>query len=323
MKNIRQKIYAYGILRFRFLWLTPCFFIIVLYWGVSSQVRAAVTWEQILTQAAAPPADNRFKYGRVSLHQYGDLRLPPGNGPFPVAVVIHGGCWSSEYTQRDIANLSAALTRKGIATWTLEFRRVGNIGGGWPGTFLDVAGGTDFLHSIAAEYSLDLDRVIAVGHSSGGHLALWLGLRHNLPASSELYAPDPLRLRGVVSLAGITDIRTYGAGAGVCNRAVTALMGGPARRAPGRYRQANPVDLLPAGIPVVLLYGSSDTIVAPGQSRVFARAARNSGDEVELLALKRAGHFDLIATFSEHWRTVEREIVKLLQINGSHADNVP
>ena len=129
-----------------------------------------------LADFANPPADARIPYGDDPL-QFGDLRLPPGGGPHPVAVFVHGGCWLSEYDIAHSSAVTAALAQSGIATWSLEYRRVGDEGGAWPGTLQDVARGADHLRSIAARYRLDLDRVIAAGHSAGGQLALWLAAR--------------------------------------------------------------------------------------------------------------------------------------------------
>src|ERR1044071_5234016 len=136
---------------------------------------------------------NRLTYGQDSL-QFGDLRLPGAAGPNPAAIVVHGGFWRSTYGLDYIGPFCEALTASGLATWNLEYRRIGNTGGGWPGTFEDVAAGCDYLLSIAAESNLDLNRVIAIGHSAGGHLAMWLASRKK-------------PLAGVISLAGVVDLR--------------------------------------------------------------------------------------------------------------------
>src|SRR5215475_9605461 len=143
----------------------------------------------ILTRAATP-ADDRISYGPNEF-QFGELRLPKGakgNGPYPVAIVIHGGCWMAEYGLSYMGHLSAGLTEAGVATWSVEYRRVGNSGGGWPGTFEDVSRAADHLRKISKQYNLDIDRVIAVGHSAGGHLALWLAARKSLPKGSPVYS---------------------------------------------------------------------------------------------------------------------------------------
>lgn len=130
------------------------------------------------------PADARVTYGADPL-QFGDLRLPSGKGPFPVAVVIHGGCWVSTFaTLQNTAAMADALRDAGIATWNVEYRRLDNPGGGWPGTFTDVGIAADHVRVLAKTYPLDLSRVLAVGHSAGGHLALWLAGRSAAPPSS-------------------------------------------------------------------------------------------------------------------------------------------
>jgi pimeloyl-ACP methyl ester carboxylesterase len=157
--------------------------------------------------------DARFVYGEDSAPQHADLRLPSSAAPpggYPVLVFIHGGAWRSEWSKNYTEAFVEVLTAQGFATWDLEFRRIGHRDGGYPGTFDDVARGADHLRVIAESYPLNLDRVIAVGHSSGGHLALWLAGRHRLPESSVLRRAEPLVLRGVISIAGVNDLElTY------------------------------------------------------------------------------------------------------------------
>ena len=127
------------------------------------------------------PRGEKFSYGEDPL-QFGELYLPAGDGPFPVVVLIHGGCWLAEFDQAHLRSLAVAARDSGFAVWNVEYRRVGNPGGGWPGTFLDVAAGTDYLRELARQHPLDLEQVVPVGHSAGGHLALWLAMRSQLTA---------------------------------------------------------------------------------------------------------------------------------------------
>lgn len=270
-----------------------------------------VTWGEI-SDLAVPPADHRIQYGDDPL-MFGDLRLPKGQGPHPVAVVIHGGCWRSENDIGHISHLSAALTQAGIATWTLEYRRIGDTGGGWPGTFMDVARGTDYLRTLAQQYPMDSKRVVLVGHSAGGHLALWLAARRNLPEKSPIYSPDPIQVRGVVSLAGINDLRTFGKDAGYCNASVPLLLGGTIEEVTDRYAQSNPIELVPIGVPIRLLHGALDTIVLLQQSQDFAQKARSKGDDVQVSVIQEAAHFDLIAPFSPAWGRVEQTVLTLFK----------
>jgi acetyl esterase/lipase len=271
---------------------------------------ALVSWQQI---GGIPPtkADTILQYGPDSL-QWGELRLPKGKGPHPVVVVVHGGCWLNQYNLHYMSHLSEALTQRGFATWTLEFRRVGDAGGGWPGTLQDVALGTDYLRQLARAYPLDLGEVLVIGHSAGGQLALWLAGRKSLAASSVLHTADPLPLRGVVSLAGITDLASYSQGEGSCNAAVEKLVGGLPAELPERYAQASPAQLLPLGVPQRLLQGAKDPIVPLSQAQNYAGGARAKGDDAREIILQEAGHFDVVAPFSPFWPAVEEACLSLL-----------
>lgn len=247
-------------------------------------------------------ADARFAYGNAP-QQFGDLRLPKGKGPFPVAIVIHGGCWSAQYDLAYLGNMSAALAKEGIVTWSIEYRRVGDSGGGWPGTFQDVAKAADYVRELAKQYPLDLKRVVAVGHSAGGHLALWLAARHKLPKSSELYSPDPIALSGVVSLAGIPDLAAAGTDTG-CGDMPYQLMGGRPDQVPDRYKQGSPVELLPLAVRQILIHGQQDKLVPHKLSVDYEARARKSGDEVRLVSVPNAGHFELVVPTTEAWEKV-------------------
>ena len=262
----------------------------------------------------APEADYRIAYGSDAA-QFGELRLPrrgAAPGRHPVVIVIHGGCWYAEYDLRHLSNFSDALTRAGAATWNLEYRRIGQAGGGWPGTFQDVARGADHLRVVARTHPLDLERVVVVGHSAGGQLALWLAARHKLPKESLLYTPAPLPLRGVVSLSGITDLQEFGRG---CNDAARKLLGAVApRETEERYAQVSPVKLLPLGIPQHLIHGALDQIVPPRLGRDYEAAAKARGERVSLTVLERTGHFDLISPQTVAWPTVKRAVFSLLEL---------
>lgn len=257
-----------------------------------------------------PEPTARIAYGDGPL-QFGDLRIPEGAaGPMPVAVVIHGGCWRSRYTIDHIGAFSDALTKAGIATWTLEYRRVGDPGGGWPGTFQDVAAGVDHLREVAASYPVDLTRVAAVGHSAGGHLVLWLGARAKLDDAS-LRGANPLPLAGVVSLAGVDDLRRALVD-GVCDDMAAQLVGGSPEEVPERYEAASPIELLPTGVRQHLINGARDPIVPVAFGRSYAAAAERAGDAVELTVLDDAGHFELIAPFDGAFEVVRDAVLSIL-----------
>lgn len=247
-----------------------------------------------------PPADHRLSYGDDPL-QFGELRLPKTKGKHPVVVVVHGGCWFAEYDLHHLAAFSDALTQIGVATWTIEYRRIGDKGGAWPGTFQDVAKGMDYLREVAKKHPLDLKRVVVIGHSAGGQLALWLAARKNLPKASELYSANPLPLIGVVSLAGISDLKKYRPN---CDDSVNKLLGGSPEQFAERYEQTSPIELLPLKVPVHLIHGKQDRIVPIELGREFEAAAKQKGDDVTLTTLEAAGHFDLISPVSNVWENV-------------------
>lgn len=273
----------------------------------SGDEKKNLTVQDILKWPVAP-ADHRIAYGDDPL-QFGELRLPKGSGPHPVVVVIHGGCWLSQYNIDHSGQMCAALTRAGAATWSLEYRRIGNRGGGWPGTFEDIARGTDHLRKIARAYSLDLNRVVVIGHSAGGHLALWVAARSRIPNGSELASSDPLPVRGVVSLAGVTDLRKFGSG---CDNAISELLGGSQEKVAHRYQQASPAEMLPLGVPQRLVLGTRDHIIPMEMTKEYEAAAKQKGDDVKLITLEGAGHFEVIAPQSSVWPTVEATVFSLL-----------
>lgn len=230
----------------------------------------------------------------------------------PVVALIHGGCWESEYDLSHIAPLATAVTALGIACWSIEYRRLGHRGGGWPGTFLDVAAGVDFIRTIPSSPSLDLSHVIFMGHSAGGHLALWAAARSRVASDSELAATDPLRADGVVSLAGISDLRRAFEEQ-VCETSPGRLVGGAPSDVADRYAAGSPAALLPIGVPQILLHGSRDTIVPASFSTRYAEAARARGDVSRAVIIEGAGHFDLISPESIAWPAVVNAIRELLR----------
>ncbi len=250
-----------------------------------------LSWSE-LSQMPLPKPGERITYGERP-QQFGELRVPKGKGPFPVVVLIHGGCWLSDFDYVYITRLAAWLTDRGVATWTIEFRRIGDQGGGWPGTFLDVAHAADFVRQIARTHPLDPKRVHAAGHSAGGHLALWLATRAKLPEDSEIFMKDPMAIRGVLGLAAIADLAQYRVGpAGSCHSAVDQLLGGAPGKFPKRYAETSPRQRLPLGVPQIFLQGDRDPIVDPSSVKDYAATAKKAGDRVTVLPLPGAGHFE-------------------------------
>lgn len=256
--------------------------------------REAVSWEP-------RPFDARIAYGADAL-QYGELRLPEGPGPHPVAVIVHGGCWLSIADNDYMDPVAEALTAAGWATWNLEFRTLDQPGGAWPGIFRDVAAGTDHLREVARTHPLDLERVVTVGHSSGGHLALWLSARHRIPEGAELHDADPLPIRGVVSLAGVADLAQYhGMQVPACGDAPSRLLGGASPAESPRNAEASPAELLPTGVPHLLLTGVDDHAVPPAHGEVYARRATEAGQEATHHVIPASSHFEIVAPWTQAW----------------------
>jgi len=247
------------------------------------------------------PAGQRIRYGPGPL-RFGDLRLPDGPGPHPCAIVIHGGFWRNRYDLAHLGHLCAALTASGIATWNIEYSRIGDPGGGWPGTFRDVTLATRFLFDTAASVRIDMDRIVTIGHSAGGHLASWLAGGANVPEDSPVRS-DRLPLRAVVSLAGVLDLRR-GLELQLSEGAVRDLLGGSPGDVPQRYADASPIELLPTGVPHLLLHGDEDDIVPVEISERYHEAALAAGEDVALLTLSGTGHFGLIDPGSVVWPEV-------------------
>jgi len=270
-----------------------------------------------LAMAPVPPGAIKISYGADPL-QFGELRVPTGNGLHPVAIVVHGGCWASQVGKMDpvavsIANmrpLAAALTDAGVATWNIEYRRLGDPGGGWPGTYRDVAAAADALRGFARDRGLDLKRTLAIGHSSGGHLALWLAARRRIPPSSDIYTKDPIPLSAAVSLDGPGDLKAmFAAQQAICGRPViTELMGGTPDEQPDRYRAASPAELLPTGLPVASIAGKA----FGAQNATYEAAAIKAGDPLQAVAIPTAGHFVFIDPQSDVFPQVLTTVKRLL-----------
>ena len=260
------------------------------------------------------PADYRISYGKDE-NQFGDLRVPSGAGPHPVVILIHGGCWKADFaTLRDLAPMAEALKAEGIATWNVEYRRLSQSGSGWPGTYMDVSRSVDYLRSIATDKQLDLNRVIVVGHSAGGHLAMWVASRPRLSSGSALYVKDPLPIRGVIDLAGTTDMEAFiqfeqhG-----CNGAVVEeMLGGKPADVPERYAQVSAIKMVPLEIPQVLIWGGDDDIAPISLGEKYTVAAKQAGDPVRLVSIPGVGHFEIASPLATTWPAVRNEIVALL-----------
>jgi acetyl esterase/lipase len=226
--------------------------------------------------------------------------------------VIHGGFWRSAYNLSHTSHLCATFTEKGIATCNLEYRRLGNPGGGWPGTFQDVSLATDhILKEIPSDPRVDIKRTAVIGHSAGGHLALWLASQHRVPPTSPLHSNQRYHLGTAISLAGVCDLRTAWKQR-LGNGVVATLIGGTPDQYPDRYDAGSPIELLPAGSRQVLVHGSDDDIVPFSQSETFVERAKRQGEHPSLVKLDKVGHFELIDPESDAWSAVVEAVLPLL-----------
>lgn len=264
---------------------------------------------------ARRPADTIVHYGPEP-SQVAELFLPKGEAPHPVVVLLHGGCFLKEFEGfAQTSGLAADLASRGYAVWNVEYRKLGETGAGYPGTFEDVAAALDRLRVEAPKHRLDLTRVVAVGHSAGGHLALWAASRGKLPAESPLRAADPLPIGAVVSLAGIGDLKGQGkAWALPCgDDTIKRLIDLDRRKAP--YADTSPAELLPTGVKVVMVHGAYDPVMPPYTGLAYAEKVRDAGDPAEVVTIPDAGHFDLVIPTTPAWKQIvaiiEREMKAL------------
>lgn len=268
---------------------------------------------EIMTAAALadfpqPAADRVIAYGEDPL-QFGELRLPDGEGPFPVVVFIHGGCWMSEYDIAHSRKLADAFPRAGIASWSLEYRRIGDPGGAWPGTFDDIEAGIAHLSELTGLHALDPERVIIAGHSAGGHLALWIAQRIEELGTGAGIAP-----RGILGLAPAPDLE-YLYEDGACDGAAGKLMGGSPEEYPERYAYGSVANRIPQTTPQIAVVGKYDETWRPVGVR-YATAAKEQGAPIEVIDAPESGHFEMIDPDSSTWPLVLDAAQRLLGISS-------
>ena len=251
--------------------------------------------EDILSQP--PPApDQRVAYG-PDPNQFLDVRLPRGKGPYPALLNLHGGFWRAKYDLAHAGHLCEALRAAGVATFNAEYRRVGNEGGGWPGTFADIRSAYRFVRQGYSRFHLDRGRLVVMGHSAGGQLALCLAAHES-------------SLQRVISLAGVVDLKRA-FDLHLSNDAVLQFLGGKPTEVSDHYREADPMEL---AIPARqwLLHGSDDDTVPPTFSRDYAQNKKKRGERIELVEIPRAGHYDLINPSSEGFKQVTAAVLSSL-----------
>lgn len=280
-----------------------------------------LSWSEFRTLDRVAP-DAREVWGPGE-NAFGEMYLPSGRGPHPVVVLVHGGCWRSIAGVDYMSHLARALAEEGWAVWSPEFRRVDQPDAQWPAILVDVGRATDHLRALAQRYPLDLEQVVAMGHSSGGHLALWLAGRERRPSDDAgegegedaLRGPNPLPIVGVVGLAAIADLSDFhlreGGGCGAA--AVEQLLDEPPAEWHDRMRLASPSSALPLGVPQLLVTGALDTTVPAAHARQWAESARAAGDSVQMVIPVGAGHFEVVAPWTAPFESAWTDIADFLR----------
>jgi acetyl esterase/lipase len=277
----------------------------------AASAAALMDWPDLLGRPMPTPT-REIAYGAAP-EQLADLWLPAGKGPFPVVLMVHGGCWRSNVAKLSIMNYAAEdLRRRGIAVWNVEYRGVDRTGGGYPGTFQDVAAGADKLEAIAPSYHLRTDHVVAFGHSAGGHLVLWLAARGRISAISVLKAARPLPIAAVVSAGGLPDLEAVRAG-GYCGASsVENLVGPPSARHPNVYSDTSPAELGAGPDRELLISGDQDPIAPPRLADAYDAKMKAKGARIVAVTLRDTGHVELISPGTPAWAEVVRAIQRLL-----------
>lgn len=280
---------------------------------------------------AISQAQTRIPYGEGPM-QYGELSLPEGDGPFPVVTFLHAGCWmSNDRLMNAYRAMAKVMTDNGIAAWNLQYRGATDEGGGWPGTWLDIANGFDALARIARDYPIDTDQALVVGHSAGGHFGAWLAIRNQLPPDSEIHLPPEVMPMGLVMADAYINpdvIDTFGTSGEIyCGEPLLdRLVGGPVQDNLENFRQISPLDWLPWGIPqeyVVSTYRypvSLPRILAQGKTTArvpdYPALAVAAGDEINIQVISNEDHGAFVREGS---RGYDATIVAILRLLGKTA----
>ncbi len=245
-----------------------------------------------------------------------DLWLPSGIGPHPVVIMIHGGCWQKGIADRTLMNYAAEeLRSNGLAVWNIEYRGVDEAGGGYPGTFLDVAKAADALPLFAKTYNLKTDKVAALGHSAGGHLAAWLSVRSNLPETSPLYSEKPLTIDAVINSGGLADLEASASVTfdGCLADIMDTLVGAPTEARPNVFSDTSPTELFPASARHISINGDHDNIAPPSLGKDYTEKAIAAGMTAEFILAARTGHVELVTPGTEAFDTQSRLLVDILE----------
>ncbi len=286
-----------------------------------------LTFKNILDRADRPSPDHKIPYGDHA-DQYGELWLPknPAKSPIPIVALLHGGCWRADLPGPELVSfLAEALRAEGVAVWSVTYRRVGTKTektdekfSPYPNTFLDVIRASEKLRELAPKYGLDINRVVTAGHSAGGHLALWLAARPNLPADSPLRVADALAIHAVVGIAALADLAyTRAASAHACGADTVDKLIDTKARGDAAFGDTSVVSLLPLNVPQILVSGVYDGIAAPAHALRYRERAAAKNEMVQLVTIDNAAHFELIAPWTDAGREVIKQIMAAVRKDKS------
>jgi acetyl esterase/lipase len=273
-----------------------------------------LTWGDLVNRPR-PKATHAIQWGKGAT-DIADLWLPDGPGPHPVVLMVHGGCWQKQVADRTLMDWAAEdLRGKGLAVWNIEYRGVDEPGGGYPGTFLDVARAADALRDSAATYNLKIDQVVVFGHSAGGHLGLWLAARPKLAKSSPLRMDNPLPIAGVLSSGGLADLKASApvTAADCLASIMDKLVGAPSASRPDVFSDTSPAEMLPLGVPQVSVNGSLDRTAPPILGQGYSDRARKAGDVSDAVLVPGAGHVELVSPGTQAFETQANLLQKMLR----------
>lgn len=258
--------------------------------------------EDILSRPQPPP-DERVAYG-ADPNQFLDVRIPREKGPHAILLNIHGGYWRAKYDLAHAGQLCEALRAAGLATFNIEYRRVGNAGGGWPGTFEDVRAAYRFILQQRSRFDLDAERLVVMGHSAGAQLALCL-VAHETAHET--------MISSVISLAGVADLKKAFT-LHLSHDAVAEFLGGTPEAVHDHYREADPMELSIPRARQWLIHGLEDDTVPPEFSRDYVATKKKAGEAAEILEIPKASHFDPIDPASKAFEQVKNVVLDAVAV---------
>ena len=274
---------------------------------------ALLTWADLTARPLpSPSATVRYAEGDAGVI---DVWLPDGDGPHPVVLMIHGGCWQKAIADRSLMNYAAEdLRQRGLAVWNIEYRGVDEDGGGYPGTFLDVAAAVDALRNAPPAYNLNTTKIVAIGHSAGGHLAAWASARGNINAASPLAATEPVELAAVINSGGLADLE---ASEPVTLQSCLAdirplLTGSPSEERPDVYSDTSASRLAPSRAEHISVNATRDGIAPPELGKGYTDLVRASGGQAMYIEVP-GGHVELITPGTQAWEAQATLLVQLLR----------